>query len=89
MGRIRLRPSGTALAWPACTARAQPTTLPDWPHAAAHDPAARRPSGGRAPIQRAHATVPLRRLHDGAGPWCSGDYACLMVLGRGSATAAL
>jgi hypothetical protein len=88
MGRIRLRPSGTALAQSACTTRAWPTALPGWPHAAAHDPMARRPSGGCALVQRAHATASLHRLHGGAGPWCSSGYACLTVLRSGSVTAA-
>jgi hypothetical protein len=77
MGRIRSWPSGTALARLACTTRVRPTVLPGWPRAAAHDPVAWRPSGGRAPVQRARAAASLCWLHGGTGPRCSGGYACL------------
>jgi hypothetical protein len=77
MGRIRLRLSGTTPARSACTTRAWPTALLGWPHAAAHDLAAWRPSSGHAPVQRARAVASLRQLHGGVGPRCSGGYACL------------
>jgi hypothetical protein len=59
--------------------------LAGWPRAAAHDPTAQWPSGGPALVQRACAT---ESLHSGPGPRCFGGYACLMALGRGSATVA-
>jgi hypothetical protein len=67
---------------------ARPMALPGWPRAAAHDLEARWPSGGRAPVQRAHATASLCQLHGGTGPRCSSGYACLTALRSGSATAA-
>jgi hypothetical protein len=77
MGRIRSRLSGTTPARPACTTRPRPIALLGWPHAAAHDLAAWRPSSGRAPVQRARAVASLRGLHGGMGPRCSVGYACL------------